>query len=199
MKQPNRRSRRAALVATMAGALTLGVAAAAAGGHLHRNAEFPISLAEAQDRADARFREMDSDGNGEISAAEFAAAAPRLHRGHGPHRGHGRPGEERRAGEDDRDELDAALFRRLDTDADGQLSEAEFDGRRMREARSALLRERMFAHLDADGSGALGPEELPDPSRRLQAMDADGDGTVTREEARAHHRARHAAGRSEPN
>lgn len=46
--------------------------------------------------------------------------------------------------------------------------------------------EARFQTLDADRSGGLSREELPDPSRRLEAMDSDGDGTVTREEARAH-------------
>jgi Ca2+-binding EF-hand superfamily protein len=53
-----------------------------------------------------------------------------------------------------------------------------------------LHRERMFDRLDRNGDGVLSADELPDPIARLEAMDADGDGTVTAEEARAFRQSR---------
>lgn len=170
--------------------LTLALPAAAAG---DRGPQFPLSVAEAQNRAEARFQELDSDGNGEISPAEFAAAPRTLRHGPGHRhpRGHGgkRWGDGAPAG--DAEALDDALFTELDTDGDGLLARSEFDTRAMHEARRDAGRERLFSHLDKDGSGGLSRGELPDPSQWVEAMDSDDDGTVTREEARAYRHARH--------
>lgn len=177
--------------------LGLGLAASALAGD--GRPEFPLSVAEARDRAEARFQTLDADRSGEVSPAEFEAAAPEPgdHRFPGAAFHHPRQADEwrraaaaRRAEQDPAaespDDLEAALFDRLDTNADGLLSRDEFTAERLRAARRAAVQSRIFAHLDADGSGGLSREELPDPSRWLEAMDSDGDGTVTREEARAH-------------
>ncbi|MBK81284.1 MAG: hypothetical protein CMQ43_10300 [Gammaproteobacteria bacterium] len=177
--------------------LGLGLAASALAGD--GRPEFPLSVAEARDRAEARFQTLDADRSGEVSPAEFEAAAPEPgdHRFPGAAFHHPRQADEwrraaaaRRAEQDPAaespDDLEAALFDRLDTNADGLLSRDEFTAERLRAARRAAVQSRIFAHLDADGSGGLSRDELPDPSRWLEAMDSDGDGTVTREEARAH-------------
>lgn len=181
----------------LAAVLGLGLAASALAGA--GRPEFPLSVADARDRAEARFQTMDADGSGEVSPAEFGAAASELrdHRFPGPAFHHGRrPGEWRRATEarqaeqgptrDAPEDMEAGLFDRLDANADNLLSREEFTTDRLRAARQEAVQGRMFDHLDADGSGGLSRQELPDPSRWLEAMDSDDDGTVTREEARAH-------------
>jgi len=181
----------------IAGTVTLSLAAVAMAGQ--RGPEFPVSVADAKNRAEARFQELDADGSGEISPAELAAAPKPLRLGHGPsHRHmHGKDaGTSASAGEHGGKwrgtggAVDADLFERLDEDGDGLLSKAEFDASKIREARRESMQEWVFARLDRDGSGGISRDELPDMSRRLEAMDADGDGTVTREEARAHHMSR---------
>lgn len=129
-------------------ASTAGIALAAlafAGDRDPRGPEFPISVAEARERAEARFAEIDSDGNEQISRAEFDAAPM-------PHHTPGR--------------------------------------RDMRAAGRDMMREHMFMALDTDGDGSLSRDDLPDMAGRLAQMDDDGDGLVTRAEARAHHRAK---------
>lgn len=177
------------LIAGAAMAVTTGALA----GPGRPGPDFPISIEAAQERAAARRAEIDSDGDGLISREEFAAAE-RLgigfrhglrQKGPGAADGKRMPRSERRSGGGDQ-----ALFETLDSDGDGKLSKDEFDVRAMRDARRQLHRERMFDRLDRNGDGVLGPDELPDPIARLEAMDADGDGTVTAEEARAFRQSR---------
>ncbi len=85
--------------------------------------------------------------------------------------------------------------KRLDTDGDGLISESEF----------RFPGERMLRHADTDGDGTVTSEEMAqaqaeqaermsehqaqaqaEANERFAAMDADGDGAVTTEEARAH-------------
>lgn len=46
-----------------------------------------------------------------------------------------------------------------------------------------------FDRLDTDGSGTLGMSEFP--AQRMQNLDVDGDGEITREEMRNGMRKRH--------
>ncbi len=163
-----------------------------------RKPEFPISLEEARAQAEARFQELDADGDGEISASEFAQAPmPRFHhRLEGKSYRAGSRADDRRRAPDTaerqarREASESELFARLDENGDGQLSQAEFSRERVREARQSMAREQMFQRLDDDGDGTLSRDELPDMVSRLEAMDADDDGQVTQDEARAYHRER---------
>jgi len=86
----------------------------------------------------------------------------------------------------------AQRFAELDADGDGEISRAELEqaprrgsgdsARTQRETR----RERMFERLDSNESGGIDRDELTRGPRHLEAMDSDGDGMVTREEARAY-------------
>lgn len=168
---------------------------------VHRHGPFPIEIAEARAAAEAAFENLDEDGDGMVSRSEFMSA-PSL-RGawpghgegpHGRHRMHGpinpdAPEAARAAGRERREAHDEALFQRLDTDGDGVLSPEEFGSGEIRQARSGMTRERLFERLDQSGSGALSREEFTGWLARLEAMDADGNGVVTREEAKAHPRA----------
>jgi len=185
----------------LAGVLALSVPAISLG-HEHRHGHFPINIAEARAAADAAFTAMDADGDGAVSRAEFLAA-PSLRDawpGHGKwphgHRKHERGDAEAGAAARERWQErmaahEAALFERLDVDGDGRLSADEFGVDEIRQAGSEVKRERLFERLDRSGSGTLSREEFGWWVDRLAAMDADGDGVVTREEARAHHKARH--------
>jgi Ca2+-binding EF-hand superfamily protein len=189
----------------IAGALTLAALPALALGHEHRHAKFPIDIAEARAAADAAFTALDADGDGVVSRNEFLEAADLQgiwpghgKRLHGLHRMHGRGDAEPRAEargqwRERRDAMDEALFERLDVDGDGRLSADEFGSEEIRQARSEIKRERLFERLDRSGSGTLSRDEFGWWVDRLEAMDADGDGVVTHEEAQTHRRARSGA------
>ena len=168
-----------------AGALSAAGAPSAAGAAWagHHGPRFPVSIEDAEARAEERFVTVDADGNGEISLEEFEAAPrPRHHQGWRGHPGQASNPEQRAA-------KDEQLFSTLDKNDDGLLSPEEFSMRELRTAGRAMKREQMFTTLDADGNGVLTRDELPSMAARLRAMDTDGDGVVTKEEASMHHRA----------
>ncbi|MDA8584907.1 calcium-binding protein [Rhodobacteraceae bacterium] len=88
---------------------------------------------------DARFAELDTDGNGSASEAEYTAAAAS------------------RAGEQA-----AARFARLDADGDGTLSRDVLENRRGRG-----ISERMITRFDADNSGGVSAEEFETAKEQL--------------------------------
>lgn len=71
-----------------------------------------------------------------------------------------------------------ARFDRIDADKDGRVTLAEF----------IAGGNRMFQHLDANGDGSIGKDELGDGERggrMFERMDTDRDGTVTSAEFEA--------------
>lgn len=78
----------------------------------------------------------------------------------------------------------ASRFADADTDGDGMLSLEELSAKA--DERRAKRIERMLSHRDADGDGMLSPEELaPDPERlakRFERVDADKSGGISKAE-----------------
>jgi hypothetical protein len=155
----------------------------------------PVSIDDVQAHATEVFAGIDSNGDLEISAEEFAAAElpnPGIPPGHGMHkgfegraRGHrGRGFQEQHNSPDDPDagQFDADIFAAMDTDGNGELSPDEFANRR--DAQRIVMRARMFEHLDRDASGTLDTTEFPPHLSRLTEMDVDGNGELTRDELR---------------
>ena len=159
----------------------------------------PIDLSELQAAEEKRFAAADTDGDGLVSAEEFAALGPReLSAGmrlQGDRQGPGREAvrqrmEQRRAEieerlakrEKRRREARTRDFETADADGDGQLSADEYSD--MPATVSATRQREQFARLDENGDGVLTPEEFPSRVDRLRALDADGDGLVTRDEMR---------------
>lgn len=178
-----------------------------------RSAATPIDLSEAKAKEEARFQVIDADGDGLVSAEEFAAADPRqlmagLSAGGELGEARRRMTAERRsvahervravkerhqAEHEGRDRVARRearqraerreAFETADTDDDGQLSTEEYE--HLPAKVEAERRQRMFARLDANGDGSLTPDEFPSVVNRLEMLDADGDGLVTRDEMRA--------------
>lgn len=154
---------------------------------------FPISIADAQAKADQRFEKIDVDANGAVDLAEFENAKLPRHLNKRKHR-RGKHA----AGKMDRGKMgtgkmkDAAateLFAILDQDNSGQIDADEFL-QQSRKNKKLAMRRAVFKHLDANGDGNLTAEELPARIKHLREADTDGDGMVSREEIRAAHAAR---------
>lgn len=153
---------------------------------------FPLSVADLEARQAAVFSAVDSDGDGRISAAEFAAHEPRAgDRESGgdtdAERGHHRRWKSRHDGAFrpealDPQEMDGRIFAALDGNGDGNLTPDEFTREALGSARQTVMKEVMFARLDADGDGFLSAGEFP-PGPGA-SLDTDGDGQITREEMR---------------
>lgn len=87
-----------------------------------------ISADEMQARANGRFAQMDTNGDGVVTATELEEMSSRRV---------------------------ARLMERADANKDGQLTQDE-----MREARQTQRMARMMERFDTDGSGGLSPEEF---------------------------------------
>ena len=169
-----------------AATILLTLPAAQAAPDQGRHDRFPISVEELEAHRAEIFARVDSNGDGLISAEEFAAAEmPKRPRG-GHHKRNGgsyrgSPSEEAIS---ERHEAMAAmeedLFHALDVDGDGVISREEFSRQAIREARQAAMKTRLFERSDTDGDGYLSPDEFP--PRRMANLDANGDGEISRDE-----------------
>ena len=167
----------------------------------------PVDLGELRAADEKRFATADTNGDGLVSAEEFANVDPRHMIGDMRIRGDwGRENagravartelrgvdredwrrrivERQAAQEKRRAEAKTREFETADSDGDGQLSTEEYGDM---PARLKATRQReTFARLDANEDGMLTPEEFPRMAARLEALDADDDGQVTRTEMRA--------------
>ncbi|MBB6522631.1 EF-hand domain-containing protein [Pseudoteredinibacter isoporae] len=121
-----------------------------------------ITRTEIQAAKSARFADMDTDKNGQLSQAELSAY-----------------GEAKKA------EMQAKMFARLDGDSNGTVSLEEFIDRRPGE-REQVARN-VFVLADVNQDGQLTQEELVNAksdraAMRFARMDLDGNGEISEEE-----------------
>ena len=171
---------------------------APAAGGVPAKAERGMRIEAMEARAARRFARVDADGDGKVTPEEFAVARigrPEGRQGRGERHGH-RDGDRRKGGRREHAGgrrpgrgpgglglADEAVFDAADADGDGRLTKDEW--RALPQAAQALFRQRMFTRLDANEDGVLEPGEFPLDIARVKALDADGDGRVTRGELRA--------------
>lgn len=112
---------------------------------LDANSDGKITQAEIDALKATRFAAMDTDGNGKISAEEFAA-------------GRKAKSEERAEKFEERKaKMIEKMIEKLDTDEDGEISADEMD---------AMGKTSMIERLDTDGDGTISEEEFEKISKR---------------------------------
>ena len=155
---------------------------------------FPLDLKEFDARAAERFARADTNGDGNVSQDEFAAALPPDRHRDGANEsdppsepGHGRPWGKLKP--EEIAEQETAVFAALDRNGDGQIERDEFSLGKVHEELRKERQRAMFSRLDKNVDGALTRDEMAAPAERLRTLDTDQDGTVTRAEARAYRRA----------
>ena len=152
----------------------------------------PTSRAEVSAKVAEHFGKLDADKDGYVTDAEMKAMRDQ----------HRAKMEERRGQRaEKREERRGDMFDKLDTDKNGSISRDEFAkagemrdrrmamrGHMMRRAMGDRMRGRMLENADADNDGRISLQEMQAKAlARFDEMDANRDGTVTREERRDMH------------
>ena len=159
-----------------------------------RQVRFPISIANVEARTNAKFTGADSNMDGLLSSAEFAQlrlvqrgakSRGRLEKRNGK-AGKGGPINRQRAAEQKQIRAAAAkeMFKLLDTNADGVIDADEYTRADSRKLRHQAHKRAAFAQHDVNNDGFLAPSEMPSPVVRLQRLDTNGDGQVSKREMR---------------
>ncbi len=115
-------------------------------------AAFAQDTASREDRRAAMFAELDTNGDGTVSAEEFEARADRFARADTNGDGLLTAAEIAAAGEERAAQRAERMIARLDSNGDGALSEDEISSRRDPA--------RMFERLDANDDGTVSAEEF---------------------------------------
>ena len=159
-----------------------------------RQVRFPISIADVEARTNAKFTGADSNMDGLLSSEEFAQL--RLERPGAKSRGRleklngkagkGRPINRQRAAEQKQIRAAAAkeMFKLLDTNADGVIDANEYTQVNNRQLKRRAHKRAAFTQHDVNNDGFLAPSEMPSPVVRLQRLDTNGDGQVSKREMR---------------
>jgi Ca2+-binding EF-hand superfamily protein len=166
-----------------------------------------IDLAKMDERAAKEFAAADTNHDGKISLDEFLAFAPQ--RGPGPDgpgrmgpmgggwmgpmgggwmgHGHGPDGgpnaDWQKQHEAQMQQFQSDLFKALDTDHNGQISQAEWANAQA--VTATLMKKEAFARMDANHDGYLEKNEFPPYVQKLSSLDTNGDGKVSRDEMKA--------------
>ena len=92
--------------------------------------------------------------------------------------------------------MQTELFSIMDTDGNGQLSQAEFSVDNQHKARQLAHKRAVFKDLDHDQNELLSADEFPSPLAHLAAADANADGLITKAEMKAFRAASRSSRRS---
>ena len=159
-----------------------------------RQVRFPISIADVEARTNAKFTGADTNMDGLLSSEEFAQlrleqpgakSRGRLEKRNGK-AGKGGPINRQRAAEQKQIRTAAAkeMFKLLDTNADGVIDANEYTQVNNRKLKRRAHKRAAFAQHDVNNDGFLAPSEMPSPVVRLQRLDTNGDGQVSKREMR---------------
>ena len=159
-----------------------------------RQVRFPISIADVEARTNAKFTGADTNMDGLLSSEEFAQlrleqpgakSRGRLEKRNGK-AGKGGPINRQRAAEQKQIRAAAAkeMFKLLDTNADGVIDANEYTQVNNRKLKRRAHKRAAFAQHDVNNDGFLAPSEMPSPVVRLQRLDTNGDGQVSKREMR---------------
>ena len=193
--------KRTLLAGGIAAIVITGVAVAAPGDRAARfdpNGDGKVTVAEMQQRSEARFGKLDADSDGRVTRAEADAVREQGRAGRGGMRGKGGDVFARMDANGDgaltRTEFESAREQRREKRAERRASRGEHEGDHARHRRGHRgARGDFIARMDGNGDGAVTLAEFSARSaERLQRLDADRDGEVTREEFSAVRAARKA-------